>query len=322
MFKKFPREVGPPRKVVSNMKDMLRFINLYNGRKKAVYTSIYSFENIAETWKVDYETAIIDKLFFDFDDKSCDSYKECSSLHNHLTKENIKHSIVMSGRGYHLYVHTEPYSVVNKKSCIYNGQMYFISKLSLICDPQVLGNPAQMARVPNTYNIKGSRFCIPLTNNQFCIGDEGIKELAKEQNFVKDIFIGEKLFDLKPLDYKSEKEIDTSIFETDNDAGCEIDYFNHAPNCIKQMLKNGNAGWKERFLIILYYRDMGYSRKEVFNILQENLDENKFKHCVHEEKQLQYLFSRHDLTFPCCDKIIQDGFCTGKCKNYNKVIYK
>ena len=305
------------------MKEMLRFINLYNGKKKAVYTSIYMFENINENWKPDYDSAVIDKIFFDFDDKSCNAYEEAQKLHLHLWGNNLKHTIVMSGRGYHVYVYTKPYKVINKKSCIYNAQHHFIDVLKLTCDPQVVGNPAQMARIPNTYNIKGGRFCIPLTNEQFKQGDDFIKYIAKEQNFTKDIFLGgNELLDIKEFDVVTEKFADHSIFEGSNDIDLNADYVKHAPFCIQQILKNPNPGWKERYMLILYYRDMGYSRDEVMNILKENLGERKFVHCVYEERQLQYLFSRHDLTFPCCDKIIQDGFCTGKCKNYNKVIYK
>lgn len=142
MFNSFPRECGPPRQLMRNMKEFLDYVNIYNGKKKAVYTSIYTFQQVNENNKPNYDTAEIDKIFFDFDDKSCESWKECNVLHEHLLKENIKHVIVMSGRGYHLYIFTHPIYSKIPKHCIYNSQHHFISLLNLTVDAQVIGNPA------------------------------------------------------------------------------------------------------------------------------------------------------------------------------------
>ena len=296
MFKTFPRECGPPRKVVYNLKEWIDFVNKYNGLKKAVYTSIYMFENIFDNKKPDYESAVIDKLFFDFDDKSCDAYKECNTLHQYLLKEDIKHCIIMSGRGYHLYVFVEVFKPENIKSYIYNSQHHFIDTLNLSVDVQVIGNPAQLARVPNTFNGKGKRFCIPLTREQFEKGDEFIKELANKQNFVTNISIGNKLFDISKFDYVADN-IEDFEFEVDIETS-HGNYMNDSPPFIKSLLTNKNLGWNGRYLLILYFKEIGFTKEEVFNILKNTLSPTKFNHCVVEERQLQYLFGRHDLVFP------------------------
>lgn len=322
MFIKFPREVGPPRKIVNTLNEWLAYVNLYNGKKKAVYTSVYNCEDV--NGKADYSNAKIDKLFFDFDDKSCDSWKECNCLHIGLLKENIKHVIVMSGRGYHLYIFTKIYQHKNPKSVIYNAQMDFIKKLNLTVDRQVIGNPAQLARVPNTYNMKGQRFCIPLTKEQFKQGDIFCKALANKQNFVGKISMGERLLDLTPYDCdKPNYEIDIFAPMEDITEDLEhLDYFANCPNCIKNILAKNNPGWKERYLIIVYFRDLGYSKQEIFSILKQHLNDQKLRHCIESEKQLQYLFDRHDLMFPVCSRIKQDGFCTGDCEMKGCVIYR
>ncbi len=327
MFKEFPREVGPPRKVVFNIQEWLTFVNKYNGMKKAVYTSIYTFQAIdqigTKPMKPDYESATIDKLFFDFDDKSCSAYDECWDLHIHLVEENIKHIIIMSGRGYHLYILTLPFNSRNPRSCIYNAQHHFMDKLNLNVDSQVIGNPAQLARVPNTYNIKGLKFCIPLTQKQFEKGDEVIKQLASKQNFVKNIIIGDNLFDLTKFDYQSERFSEKAFFDIDAfEDSYNADYARDCPNCIKSIICQDNIGWKQRYLLILYFRELGYTMQEVYNILKEHLSENKFKHCIKDERQLQYLFGRQDLIFPKCSNIMIDGMCPGKCEEYENVIYK
>ena len=320
MFNKFPRECGPSRKVVNNIQEWLNFVNLYNGKKKAVYTSVYTCDITDD--KADYNNITIDKIFFDFDDKSCKAWEECNSLHQLLLKDDIKHLIIMSGRGYHLYVLTHPYKAKNPKSCIYNSQHHFINQQNLTVDAQVIGNAAQLARVPNTYNLKGKRFCIPLTQEQFEKGDVFIKQLAEKQNFVKNTIIGNDLFYIKEFDYQN-KEFDNQyyIFE-EGESSDFSNYEINAPHCIRKILSKKDVGWKGRYLVILYFREMGYTKQEVFEILSKHLSKRKLTHCVQEERQLQYLFDRHDLLFPSCDRIMSDGFCKKKCEKYNLVIYK
>ena len=326
MFNKFPREVGLPRKTVNNIKEWLKFINLYNGKKKAVYTSVYSFKILDQVgnkpMKPEYNSAVIDKLFFDFDDKSCEAWKECNKFHQELLKKNIKHIMIMSGRGYHLYIFTHPYSPKNVKSTIYNAQMNFVNSLNLLVDKQVIGNPAQLARVPNTYNVRGKRFCIPLTKEQFEKGDDFIKQSAVKQNFVKNTVIGKHLLNLEPFDYSSSNEQIEYIVDDNEESSGNLDYEKDLPDCIKRILSKKDIGWKGRYLIILYFKEMGHTREEVFQILKNHLSERKLQHCVHEERQLQYLFDRHDLVFPSCEKIMEDGFCNKKCLRYGKIIYK
>lgn len=322
LFNSFPRECGPPRKTVYNQQEWNNFVNKYNGFKNAIYTSIYSFEHINDDNKPDYVTAIINCLFFDFDDKSCNAYAECKKLHEELLRENIKHFIVMSGRGYHLFILTIPLVTKNSKDCIYNAQHFFIDKLGLHVDTQVVGNPAQLARVQNTYNIRAKRFCIPLTLEQFNQGDEYVKNLAIKQNFIKDFIIGEKELDIRQFDFKSQRFNETLLFDEEFEDSSKVDYMRNAPNCIKNILNKKDTKWKERYLVILYFKESGYTEREIYNILKHHLSESKFRHCISEERQLQYLFEREDLIFPKCQNIIKDGFCMGLCEKYNKTIYK
>jgi hypothetical protein len=317
----FPREVGPPRIVVKNLREYLTFLNRYNGRKKAIYHSIYKFENLSfkDDSKPIYNSALVDCLFFDFDDKSCNAYEEVKRLHTLLLEQDLKHCIVMSGRGYHLYLFTKIQKLEYIKEAIRGGQMYFIDKLKLNVDKQVIGNPAQLARIPNTYNVKGKRFCIPLSKDQFDKGDLIIKENAKKQNFIKDNNIGTKLFDLSPFDKKDEMSdlVDYEEVNTSNDI--PISDF---PPCILKLLKKGNCSWKERYIIIIYLRERGYTQQETLQLLKDFLTEDKFIHCIREERQLQYLYTRRDLMFPKCKELMKDGYCMKMCKQYDEVIYK
>jgi len=287
-------EIGLPRKTFTSKEDALNFINLYNGKKKALFQSVYNFTEMRGT-KPNYETAIVDKLFFDFDAKS-DCWKECNKLHQYLLQENIKHIIIWSGRGYHLLILTSPLQPKNCKSTIYNSQISLINKLSLICDRQVIGDHSRLRRIPNSYHLKAKRFCIFLTKQDFDKGYEHCKELARKQNSNKE-YIGENLFDISEFDYKTEK-IEKFEFETEFEDSANQDYMNNCPPFIKQLLMKKDCGWQDRYLIILFFKEKGYTIKEVMSILKENLTKRKFKHCILEERQLQYLFEREDLVFP------------------------
>lgn len=286
-------EVGLPRRICETKKEAVEFINKYNGIK-ALYRTVYDFDSMNEN-KINYNSAIINSLFFDFDGEDC--WKEANKLHQFLLKEDIKHKLIMSGRGYHIFVYTELYRPKNSKSCIYNGQHYFIDLLNLKCDMSIVGDIARLCRISNTYNIKAKLFCIPLTKDQFKSGDEVIKIVARKQHFIKDIFIGNKLFDIKKFDHKADKTeniIDISKFESN----LNVDYISASPDFIKQLLAKEEHGWNDRFLIIMYFKERGCTRQEVLEILKTHLSERKFKHCIYEERQLQYLFERNDLVFP------------------------
>ena len=288
-------EVGLPRKTVTSNKETIEFINKNNGLKK-IFRTVYNFDLMNEN-KPDYNSAIIDKLFFDFDGKDC--WNEANSFHEFLIKENIKHYITMSGKGYHIFVLTKTYRPKHSKNCIKNAQHYFIDKLNLKCDKQVIGDNARLHRIPNTFNPKARLFCIPLTKNFFEQGDIHIKIMATSQYFIKNISIGEKLFDIERFDTEPENKFIFAPTEIDSISGSlNLDYMKECPEFIKELLFKKNVGWNDRYLIILYFKEKGYTRQEVYEILKENLTEKKFKHCITEERQLQYLFERDDLMFP------------------------
>lgn len=320
----FPREIGPPRKVVNNKPEYLKYINLYNGKKKAIYSSIYKFNNIQHTPydRPIYESAVVDKIYFDFDDKSCNAYENCNKLHKECVNQNLKHCLIFSGRGYHLYIYTKIIEHRYKKEAIRGGQHYFINKLKLVVDRQVIGNVAQLARIPNTFHIKAGRFCIPLTRKDFEKGDEYIKKLANKQQFNSHIFIGKKLLDISKWDIESSNDFSVNIPQIHIENLKSLSEIKDIPLCIGRLLDKKNASWKERYLIILYFKEKGYLKEEVFQILKKYLSEKKLKHCIKEERQLQYLFRRDDLIFPTCENLMNDGYCIKKCEQYGNVVYK
>jgi len=313
-------EIGLPRKLCKDKGELVKFINVYNG-KKALYRTIYDFEHLNENNKIDYNSAIIDKIFWDFDGEG--SWEEANKLHQELNKQKLRHKVNMSGGGYHIFLFCNDYVPINPKSCLYNSQKYFIDELKLKCDMAVVGDIARLYRIENTFNVKRKRFCIPLTESEFNKGDLFCKNWGLKQHFIKHTSLlgGDNMFDLKKFDFKTKEE--PTLFINSNVSSSESIVIKELPLCIEELLKRKDLNYKERGLIILYFKEKGYTKKEVLEILKQHLSEKKLRHCVVEEKQLQYLFERDDLIFPKCVSIERDGFCISGCKFMSKYnIYK
>ena len=183
-----PRQMGYPARngIVYSMKEFLNKVDKFNGFTD-VFTSLYSYDKILDR-KPDYESARITHIYFDLDHNDCKSntYK----LHKYLSDNELSHTMCFSGRGFHLFVQTEyPNYLKSKKDSIYNAVINIAEKCSLSVginedsdiDAHTIGNIAQLVRVPNTYNIKRKRFCIPISSEQLQFNIERIYELASRQ---------------------------------------------------------------------------------------------------------------------------------------------
>ena len=303
-----------------NLDEFIKDINLCNG-KKSIYTTVYHFEKINNSGyrKLDYDSAVIDKLFFDFDDDDC--LDEVRRFHEHCVKENIMHTMLFSGGGMHFYVFVKKANITNKKECLFNMHKHFIDELGLNVDHHITGDLARLTRVPNTYNNKRRRFCIPLEKKDLNLTLEEIREKAKTPTDNGCYHYGVRK--LNPDDFDNKIIVDIKYeFKEADETQLKEDANEKMPPCIRALLNNPDATYKERYLIIMYFKEMGYSKKEIEAILEKSLAPAKFVHCMKHERQIPYLFRRDDLMFPTCENIAKDGFCPFKCKRYNKVVYK
>ena len=86
-------------------------------------------------------------------------------LYNYLKRDNISHTVNFSGKGYHLYIHTE----INDENTILDVSLYqnkICKQLGLNVDPTIVGNPSHAIRIPGTWNKRRGRFCISLTEKE------------------------------------------------------------------------------------------------------------------------------------------------------------
>ena len=306
MFEIFPREVGKKRKIVKDEYSLLKYIN-DNNTFNNVFTSVYSFSKTRCNWsgveKGDFAYAKINKVFFDFDEDTC--WHDSNKLHLWCEKNNIKHVINFSGLGYHVYVFINGEKIIFRKSCLTNIHTWFIRKLQLQLDEHIIGDLSRLTRIPNTYNLRRKKWCIPLTRTQFEKGDEHVRKLADSQNFVNKVIMKSELLNIDRFDKKSEFEITISQVQ---EKFINIDVtnkklFHHKlPNTIKKLLldlKEQEKSYRERYLVILYFKLKGYLMNEVIEILKAYLPKHKLMQKGFEPmQQVRHIFSRNNLIFP------------------------
>jgi len=160
----------------------------------------------------------VDKVYFDFDGVTPDVYQEVKNFIEELG--NIKHVVIFSGGGFHVYVWTKNYHKLDsKKGTLYAAHKYFESNYNLKnLDPAVVGDIARIAAVPNTYNFKRHSFCVPLTMEKFDDIDL-TKKIDKQADTTKQLIYGDELFDISEFNsvekaYHSYADLEVPEYDT------------------------------------------------------------------------------------------------------------
>tara|TARA_Y100000310_G_scaffold267782_1_gene279979 strand:- start:11600 stop:12610 length:1011 start_codon:yes stop_codon:yes gene_type:complete len=310
LFNRFPREIAPPRRIVNSMDEFYNWVNKHNGMKRDLFTTVNSYTNHElrdGRVMVGEKDIAIEKLFFDFD--GLHTYGEVVKLHKFCMDKDVKHCVVFSGGGFHFYIFVRD-NLIDKKSTVLTTQLLLSNKLNLHSDKQCLGDIRRITRIPNTYNFKRGKFCIPLSKEQLVSGIDSIRELANKQNFVERYIYGKKVLNIKHFDTQDRmfRGLPTNL-SLGKDIKLNSDL--PLPPCIKHMLKDKQPKWKERGWILLYLRDyFGLFLEESIDFLKKNITHQKFHHCmVDENNQPRYIYEREDLFFPSIQTFQQEGLC-------------
>lgn len=324
MFNSFPREVASPTRILVYSKD--EFLNKVNSliRRTGVFTSVYHFTAVdKEKNKPDYNSALVDKIFLDIDESN--EWDNLRKFHDRLKERNIQHTVMFSGRGFHIYIFCK---VVNgnaegwvKSQAIKQWVQDNVKDLKY--DNVVVGDLARITRIPNTFNFKGRRFCIPLTEEMIRKTYEEISEIARRQNFNYQ-FYGDTKIELKVENVtisSVEKDYEKMLSEEtteETDIVLEVEF----PPFLKKILAQKKetwgkeSGWKDRALVIIWLKEQGFSLRQTIQFLKLHFTVSEYRHSVLEEKQPFYIFKR-DLThnpfhFPNIKKLLDDGYKLSK----------
>lgn len=259
IFDTFPREVGfPERMLIHNVNDYNQFVYDYN-TIKSLYTTVYAFDKILGR-KPLYQTAIIDKVFFDFD--GLESHEGVKIFVKGLLQDNYKFIIHFSGGGFHIFVATKRvlYSI-SAKEFIKRIQKHLLQRYNIekYSDSHVIGDISRICRIPNTLNVRRGRYCIPLYPNQVLdLTIDEIIELAQKPQYINNYGAGEFL--AIPPENIIDDKITLAKFENSETYPVKIfpkpkrlvnDNENY-PKCIEKILQRENPTHDERFLLVLY----------------------------------------------------------------------
>lgn len=311
LFNTFPREFGLKRIIAKDRNEFIKLINTYNGIMNC-YSNVYKITDDRKYGDT------IDKLFFDLDNpKTC--WEATKRMHKVLCEQDIRHVVLLSGGGYHIYVFSKICSLMNKKNAIANAQ-HEIAKMCGVTigepkitdvDRHVIGDVARIARIPNTWNVSRRRFCVYLSDIDFDKTDEEIKLEAKQQRTKRQIF-GTKLFDIKAFDCEpTMNSLEYMVMEGEM---IEIKEDNHLigvlPPFVRVMVLTHQDGHRDRFLTILACREAGIPLHICKSLCKKYWSQEKFYHALtgHGLDQFDYIYRREGQIFPNWETLVREGY--------------
>jgi hypothetical protein len=274
----FPRSMGHPRQdiFVYDKGERDAYVRKYI-RMCDLYVSVYVFKHIEANGYPDRSSAVIDKIFFDFDgDNWLDDAKK---VHKWCVEKDVLHRVHFSGRGGQAFVFVDP-EIENKKESVGNFQRYLTSTLGLDVDRKVIGDTSRIFRYPNTYNFNARRYCIAFPPSWL---DNGVtidflRKKATRQQFL-DPWQGGELFDLSEFDVPEllycEEEADVNFDPDSISESVKTDYPQFPP-CVQSWLSTPVIDDETKFLLAVYLKDQtavpdAFRPQEIASMLKGSL---------------------------------------------------
>ena len=168
-------------------------------------------------------------------------------------------------------------------------------------DRRVWGDLVRISRIPNTWNPKRQRFCIPMTHKMIDTADpQKLNELSKQQMFfdVKHLYIGNSLY--RPPTEFDKKQYETTLcdyrmepnYEPNPDMTRTILRSMELPYCIRKLLSITTLDWSLRFWLIIYLRERGLNESQVTQVLTDSLRPDYAEHAIFgQERQVWRAFN-------------------------------
>ncbi len=327
------------RRCFSCLQDAVRDINTY-ARFGDVYISVYAFTDAEKNnhrFRPVYESANVDKIFFEFDCLSLDDEKtkevynpaveqSVLSLDDWLEANNYQRRYFFSGGGFHSLV-----SCVGSWKYLMRATFTIADKLKLLADTTSFGDVARVRRVPNTWNWtkttkKGATkerdaYCIPVTRDELKLGYWKLHEVAQEPRIGEQMIYGD--FPVQLEEYKDthvayrHKETHQPLSQI-VDGACAEEilrrnglYMSDLCDAIKAVIGAEKIGNANRLLVIKYFHTvLGLKYEECIRLLQSLLPVNEFQHCM-DETQVDCVYNNNRVFFP--ERFKDHGICPPGC---------
>tara|TARA_R110002012_G_scaffold8985_1_gene41223 strand:+ start:12994 stop:14073 length:1080 start_codon:yes stop_codon:yes gene_type:complete len=334
------------RKLVHNQEQFNEFVKMYNG-KMNVFTSVYDYGQYTIKQAV-VSTVILDRVFLDFDAhhgevnkhtgaqlinneaiQSC--LKDLRCVMDYLEERDYKYDMSFSGRGFHVYVYGEPIKDIRRLNAFFNEVKEVTVNGTL--DSSAISS-RRLRRVRNTMNMKasygdGCYYCVPLDWAKMKgLGVSDFLTMSKTPNTIALPMRGTKLVNWPEVPPIEESEIEAEVINVGNLP---------MPPCMHSAIMVENPTDEARAYLVSWYKDLllwadpnvGFAdtkvtpsrdtRQRMVNKITteiKGLHENHNVWLDFNEEVTKYrvgFIVDGNYNFPNCDKLINNGYCIGKC---------
>lgn len=194
-------------------------------RKDNLFVTVYTFKSdlTLKDTKERYSKPIIDTIYIDLDFKDdrgegrpIVAFFDLIILLKLFISNGIIPRIYFSGnKGFNLYLDFEPIELFYPKQTIrrFVEQLERKSGIKTI-DWQIIGDISRVSRIPNTFNMKGKRYCIPLVITDIPTVDDDITLQVKMFTRILDLSQNMRIISLKRFNSPKVRDI---LQQIDND---------------------------------------------------------------------------------------------------------
>ena len=338
------------RQLVHNQNKFNDWVKMYSGKMNC-FTSVYDYEEYTHKQAI-VSTVILDRIFLDFDAhhgevdnqtgaQKIDSeqirycYDDLKKVLLHLHLKDYKYDMSFSGRGFHVYVYGEPVKDIRRLTAFFNEMKTLTTNGTL--DSSAISS-RRLRRIRNTMNLKasygdGCYYCIPLCAEDTSKSVEQLLELAKKPNTRKIPQRGNVLVKWPEVPPIEESEIEAEVINSGNLP---------LPPCMHSAIMVENPTDNARAHLVSWYKDLllwadfnvGFTENKVtpsketrLKIVNKITEEIKYLHETHNvwldfnpeitKYRVNYIVDGN-YSFANCDKLINDGYCVGKCWRLRK----
>lgn len=299
------------RRMFKDQHSMIRYAQRFNG-KKDVYYSVYQFTDtdVNEKGKKYPTSPIIDKIYLDFDAKDDPNFpNHVRKVAKFLYDNDYYFWIRFSGRGFHIFIALNSNDLDYPANAIRGWVTYLHKITGTKSDSSVVGDLRRVSRSLHCINLKSNRYCIPISYDELMYKSyDEICDIAKQDRNCQDICNGHFLLDITEYDVPG-LSIQRDEIEYSGPVEFREDISYTFPPCVKAALSNPELGHKDRLWLIIYLRDVGYSKEEIEAVFKKYLSPEKYHHAVHQEHQIKYVYEKKSYLFPSCLTNKKDGRC-------------
>jgi hypothetical protein len=168
----FPREIGLKRALVRHAHDYEHYVTKM-GRLTSCYTSLYGFLQTNSEGRADYQSAILDRAWWDFDSGERGGIEQVKTdvaeLLSRIGDADVR--LVATGRGFHVHLlFKAPVFGRDKRQPLEAFQRRLARGLPTL---DGVGFPEKLTRIPGTYNPKRGRWAVVVDHKAFSSDPHG-----------------------------------------------------------------------------------------------------------------------------------------------------